>query len=310
MKRNKSLFDFAKAFLTNKDYRFRFLAFNGFFRNMTDEKYLRKMYKASLGTELNLDQPSSFNEKLQWLKLYDHQPEYTKMVDKYLVRKYVAETIGERYLIPLIGVWNSPDEIDFESLPNQFVLKCNHNSGLGMCICKDKSKLDIQKVRDELRKGLADDFYYLGREWPYKNVERKIICEKYMTDGNDQLSDYKIHNFNGSPRIILVCRDRFKESGLTEDFFSEKWEHLDIHRPGNPNSRHLIPKPSELDEMLLLAKQLSKNIPFVRTDFYTIDGKVYFGEITFYPASGFEKYEPESIDKQFGEWLKLPIKTV
>lgn len=310
MNRNKSLFDFAKAFLSDEDYRFRFLAFNGFFRNMTDEKYLRKLYKASLGTELNLENPISFNEKIQWLKLFDRKPEYTRMVDKYLVRKYVAETIGERYLIPLLGVWNSPDEIDFDSLPNQFVLKCNHNSGLGMCICKDKSKLDIKKVRTELRKGLSDDFYYHGREWPYKNVERKIICEKYMTDGNDQLSDYKIHNFNGNPRIILVCRDRFKESGLTEDFFSEKWEHLDIHRPSNPNSRHLIPKPAELDEMLFLSKQLSKNIPFVRTDFYTIQGKVYFGEITFYPASGLESFEPESIDKQFGEWLELPIKTV
>ena len=307
MKRNKNLVDFAKEFIANKDYRFRYLAYKGLFHNMSDEKYLRKLYKASIGKDLNLTQPNTFNEKLQWLKLNDRRIEYTKMVDKYLVRQYIAETIGEQYLIPLIGVWNSPEEIDFDSLPNQFVLKCNHNSGLGMCICKDKSKLNIGKVQAALKKGFNEDYYYLGREWPYKNVKRKIICEKYMTDGNDQLADYKIHNFNGIPRVILVCRDRFKESGLTEDFFSDKWEHLNIQRPGHPNSQQVIPKPSELNEMLLLSRQLSKDIPFVRTDFYTIQGKVYFGEITFYPASGMDRFEPDTIDQQFGEWLNLPI---
>ena len=153
------------------------------------------MYKASTGKELNLIQPETFNEKLQWLKLHDRKPEYTIMVDKYRVREYIAKTIGEQYLIPLLGVWDSPEEIDFEALPDQFVLKCNHNSGLGMCICKDKSKLNIEKVRRELKKGLADDYYSFTREWPYKDVPRKIICEKYMTDSGDQLSDYKVHNF-------------------------------------------------------------------------------------------------------------------
>lgn len=307
MKRNKKVFDFAKEFITNKDYRFRYLAFNGFFHHMSDEEYICKMYKASLGKNLNLEHPYTFNEKLQWLKMNDRRAEYTTMVDKYLVRKYIAETIGDQYLIPLIGVWDSPEEIDFDSLPNQFVLKCNHNSGLGMCICKDKTKLDIKKVKRDLKRGLAEDYFYIGREWPYRNVNRKIICEKYMTDGDDQLSDYKIHNFNGIPRAILVCRDRFKESGLTEDFFSENWNHLDISRPGHPNSLQVIPRPAELEEMLYLSRILSKTIPFVRTDFYTIHGKVYFGEITFYPASGLERFEPESIDKQFGEWLELPI---
>lgn len=306
MKRNKSLSSFIKEFLCNRDYRFKYLAFNGFFHNMPDDVYLRKLYKAMVGKDLDLEQPSTFNEKLQWLKLFDRQPDYTKMVDKYLVRQYVIKTIGEKYLIPIVGVWNSPDEIDFKSLPNQFVLKCNHNSGTGMCICKDKALLDINKVKAELKKGLDEDYYYQGREWPYKDVDRKIICEKYMTDENDQLSDYKIHNFNGVPRVILVCRDRFKDSGLTEDFYSDKWEHLDIHRPGIPNSKQKISKPVELEEMLLLSKQLAKNVPFVRTDFYTIKGKVYFGEMTFYPASGLEKFEPEFIDKQFGDWLELP----
>ena len=272
-----------------------------------DKIYIRILFRCKMGFKLNLKEPRLFVEKIQWLKLYNRKPEYTTFVDKHAVKKYISQCVGRNYVIPTLGVWNNAKEIDFDSLPNQFVLKCNHNSGLGMCICKDKSKLNIGKVQAALKKGFNEDYYYLGREWPYKNVKRKIICEKYMTDGNDQLADYKIHNFNGIPRVILVCRDRFKESGLTEDFFSDKWEHLNIQRPGHPNSQQVIPKPSELNEMLLLSRQLSKDIPFVRTDFYTIQGKVYFGEITFYPASGMDRFEPDTIDQQFGEWLNLPI---
>ena len=299
-------FKFARSFISDKDYRFRFLASKGFYHNISDEEYLRRMYKAATGKDLNLDHPETFNEKLQWLKLHDRKPEYTTMVDKYRVREYIAKSIGEQYLIPLLGVWNSPEEIDFDVLPDQFVLKCNHNSGLGMCICKDKSKLNIEKVRRGLKKGLADDYYYFTREWPYKDVPRKIICEKYMTDSGDQLSDYKVHNFNGVPRVILVCKDRFKKSGLTEDFYSDQWDHLDVKRPGHPNASVDIKRPFELDEMLKLSRILAKGIPFVRTDFYTIQGRVYFGEMTFFPASGMESFEPARIDKQFGEWITLP----
>ena len=302
----KSAIRFARSFISDKDYRFRFLASKGFYHGMSDEEYLKRMYKASTGKELNLIQPETFNEKLQWLKLHDRKPEYTIMVDKYRVREYIAKTIGEQYLIPLLGVWDSPEEIDFEALPDQFVLKCNHNSGLGMCICKDKSKLNIEKVRRELKKGLADDYYSFTREWPYKDVPRKIICEKYMTDNGDQLSDYKVHNFNGVPRVILVCRDRFKKSGLTEDFYSNQWDHLDVKRPNHPNASVDMKRPYELEEMLQLSQVLSQGIPFVRTDFYTIQGRVYFGEITFYPASGMESFEPAIIDRQFGEWITLP----
>ena len=279
-----------------------------FWNALKDETYLYFQYQASIGKKLDLDTPKTFNEKLQWLKLYDRKPEYTVMVDKYAVREYIAKKIGEQYLIPLLGVWDDPDEIDFDALPNQFVLKCNHNSGLGMCICKDKSKLDIEKVKRDLRKGLQQDYYMQGREWPYKNVPKKIVCEKYLVSDDGELADYKVHNFNGEPKFILVCRDRFGKSGLTEDFFTEKWEHMEVKRPRIPNATHSIPKPEELEQMLELSRELARQIPFVRTDFYIVNHKIYFGEITFFPASGAKVFEPEHYDALFGSWIKLPEK--
>lgn len=273
-----------------------------------DKLYLKAYYYNVFGKKLDLKNPKTFNEKLQWLKLYDRRPEYTMMVDKYKVRDYVSELIGEEHLIPLLGVWDDPDEIDFESLPNQFVLKCNHNSAVGMCICKDKTKLNIEEVKEKLRNGLSKDYYLSGREWPYKDVPRKIICEKYMTDSeNEDLPDYKIHSFNGIPKVILVCSKRFKEEGLHEDFFNKNWEKLELKRPNAPNSEQQIPKPKELIEMLEFSEKISKNIPFARTDFYVVDGKIYFGEITFYPASGLESFSPEKWDEILGDWIKLPV---
>lgn len=295
--------------ITNKDYRFLILSGQGFYDNMDDEAYLKRKYKACMGKELNLASPQTFNEKLQWLKLHDRKPEYTMMVDKYAVRKYIADTIGEEYLIPLLGVWDNPDDIDFDALPNQFVLKCNHDSGLGMCICKDKSKIDIDKIKAELRKGLQQDYYLTGREWPYKNVKRRIIAEKYMTTlGMDDLPDYKIHCFNGEPKFILYCSERFSKTGTKEDFLDTNWSKLPFKRPDLKCSDKILKKPSRLNEMLELAKILSRNIPFLRCDFYEIKGNVYFGELTFFPASGLEAFEPEEWDYKLGSWLKLPIK--
>ena len=271
----------------------------------SDRIFLSIKYYVAIGSKLNLRKPDTFNEKLQWLKLYDKKPEYTMMVDKYAVRDYIAKTIGEEYLIPLIGVWDKFDDIDFSKLPNQFVLKCTHDSG-GVVICKDKSQLDIDKVRKKIGKALKRDFFKVTREYPYKNVKRRIIAEKYMTDGDNELSDYKVHNFNGVPKIILVCRDRYKAAGMTEDFYSEKWEHLDVKRPSYSNAKDGIACPNELEEILELSKALSKDIPFVRTDFYIINHKVYFGEITFYPASGFEEFSPAEWDYKLGSWIKLP----
>lgn len=277
---------------------------------ISDKLFLSMKYKRVFGKDAYLDRPITFNEKLQWLKLYDHKPEYTVMVDKYRVREYIAEKIGEQYLIPLIGVWDSPDEIDFATLPNQFAMKCNHNSGLGMCICTDKETLNIKQVKSRLRSGLKQNYYLTGREWPYKNVPRKIVAEKFLKSDANGLTDYKIHCFNGVPKFILVCRDRFTDSGLTEDFYSPEWTHMNIKRPKIPNASTPFPKPEKLNEMLMLAEKLSKNIPFIRIDFYFVEGKIYFSELTFFPASGFEGFEPDEWDKIFGEWLTLPTKSI
>ena len=260
-----------------------------------------------MGTPLHLDAPQTFNEKLQWLKLYDRKPEYTMMVDKYRVREYIAQKIGAEYLIPLLGVWDSPDEIDFAALPEQFVLKCNHNSGLGMCICKDKSTLDLRKVRRELRKGLRQDYYLPGREWPYKDVPRKIIAEKYMSDGSgSDLRDYKFYCFNGEPRFCQVISNRSTKE--TIDFFDMDWNFQDFTGfafPGFPHSETEIMQPRTFCRMQQMARILSNSIPFVRIDFYEVNRKAYFGEITFFPASGFGEFSPDKWNYTLGNWLQL-----
>lgn len=273
---------------------------------LPDRQYLQLIYLLEMGQFLNLREPKTFNQKLQWLKLYNRKPEYTIMVDKYEVKKYVAEIIGEEYIIPTLGVWDSFDEIDFENLPNQFVLKCTHDSG-GLVICKDKTKLDKKAIKKKIEKCLKRNFYLYGREWPYKNVPRRIIAEKYMTNGNNELEDYKVHNFNGTPKVILVCRERFKNSPLIEDFYSDKWEILDIRRPGHPNSPEPMNCPDNLEKMLMLSRELSKDIPFLRTDFYAIENRIYFGELTFFPAAGISSFEPAEWDTIWGNWLKLPL---
>lgn len=271
---------------------------------LPDEYYLKLLYRMHIGRKLNLSNPITFNEKLQWLKLYDHRPEYTMMVDKYLVRKYITETIGEEYLIPLIGVWDDPADIDFDALPNQFVLKCNHNSGTGMCICKDKANLDIDKVRMGLIKGLEEDYEKYNREWPYKNVARKIICEKYMEDESGELKDYKFMAFDGDVKCSFVCSDRFSNDGLHVTFYDNDWKMMPFERH-YPRATTPHPRPLCFEEMKELAAKLSKGMPFVRVDFYEIQGKPYFGELTFYPGSGFEEFSPESWDYTLGSYINL-----
>lgn len=284
-------------------------AAQGHFTRMPDNQYLKCMFRARMGRKLDLDNPQTFNEKLQWLKLHDRRPEYTIMVDKYKVRDYIADKLGEEYLIPLLGVWDDPDEIDFEALPDQFVLKCNHNSGTGMCICKDKSKLDIEKVKKELRKGLAQDYYLTGREWPYKNVPRKIICEQYMEDSSqkDSLTDYKFFCFNGVADCVMVCLDRF--SGDTKFYFFDKnWKLKRMNIRGkNAPEGFTIPKPSCMDEMFRIAEQLSEGLSFSRIDLYECNGKIYFGEITFFPDSGFDANLLPETDQYFGEMIDLSV---
>lgn len=272
-----------------------------------DALYLKLLYLFELHKWPDLKHPKTFNEKLQWLKLHDRRPEYTTMVDKFAVKDYVAGIIGREHIIPTLGVWNCFDEINFDSLPDQFVLKTTHGGGgMAVVICKDKSSFDKAKARRVLERSLRSDIYANYREWPYKDVPKRIIAEKYMrADDGGWLTDYKVHNFNGVPKVILVCRERFADSPMAETFFTDKWERLDISRPGHPNPDSQ--KPENLQELLRLAKALSKGMPFVRTDFYTIGGKVYFGEITFYPASGLAPFNPEKYDKEFGDWLTISL---
>lgn len=282
-----------------------YISEKGFFDFLPDKLFLEFMYRVKIGQKLHLDDPKTFNEKLQWLKLYNRKPEYIKMVDKYAVREYIAKELGEEYLIPLLGVWDDPDDIDFDSLPDKFVLKCNHNSGTGMCICKDKSSLDIETVKKNLRKGLKQDYYKYNREWPYKDVKRKIIAEQYMEDDEKgELVDYKFMCFNGKVQCSFTCTERFSSSGLKVSFFDIDWNRLPFIRQ-YPQSTVDIKKPKNYDEMVIMAEKLSKGIPFVRIDFYEINKKMYFGEITFFPGSGYEKFTPEEWDLKLGEMINL-----
>ena len=415
-------------------------------RILPDKLYLQIMYFKHFHKLINFENPVSFNEKLQWLKIYDRKPEYTTMVDKHLAKEYVAAKIGREYIIPTLGVWEKAEDIDFDALPDQFVLKCNNDSG-GIVICKDKSKLNKEKAISLLSSRLNNNGFWYGREWPYKNVKPCILAEEYMEDTttgelrdykffcfggqvrcykvdfdrfvehhancydresqllefgeasfpplvgkklelprnielmmelseklagqtpflrtdfydvdgkvyfgemtfypasgfgqftsheaeielgkwlkipaggvlvtkdwiilfeekkhNDGLTDYKVHVFNGRPRFILVCKDRYGKNGMTETFFTDHWEKMNMRRTNQSDSLEMIPKPAELEQMLRLATVLAGNIPFLRVDFYVVNHKLYFGELTFYPASGFKAFEPEIWDRQLGNYLTL-----
>ncbi len=274
---------------------------------LPDKLYLKVQYHLEMGYWMDFDDPITFNEKLQWLKLYDRRPEYTIMVDKFAVKKYVTDIVGAQYIIPTIGVWEKPEEIDFDTLPQQFVLKTTHGGGsTGVVICTDKRNFLKKEALKKLGISLKTDIYSVLREWPYKNVEKRIIAEPYLTNNGQPLEDFKIHCFNGVPKFILLCRDRYKKTGMVDDFYSTEWEHLNVKRPGHNNPGN-YKRPEQLEEMLDLAKRLSAGIPFVRVDFYIIDNKVFFGELTFYPASGMSKFEPESYDELFGSWLNIYV---
>lgn len=304
-----SLLRSGNRILSDSDYRFLFLASKGFYNSMSDSDFLRKKFAACTGYKLNLENPKTFNEKLQWLKINDHRAEYTIMVDKLLVRDYIANTIGKDYLIPLLGVWDDPNEINFDNLPEQFVLKCNHNSGLGMCICKDKSILNIKKTKRELSKGLAQDYYLSTREWPYKNVPHRIIAEAYMEDRDtpDALNDYKILCFNGEPKLIEVHKGRFTNH-YTQNFYTIDWSATDISQPGDPMSCEPVQKPMNFNEMMEFSRRLAKGIPHVRVDWYEVNGALYFGELTFYDGSGFLPFNNPEYDILLGSWIELPKK--
>lgn len=297
-----------KYYLSSQANMFDFFASRNMLNWMSDEAFLKRKFKLRMGYELDLDNPKTFNEKLQWLKLYDRNPLYTKLVDKYEVRKYIAEKIGEEYLIPLVGgPWNSPEEIDFDALPDQFVLKCTHDSG-GVVICKDKSKLDIPAAKAKLSKHLKRNYYWTNREWPYKNVPPRIIAEKYMEDETGELRDFKFLCFNGRLRTEFTCTERYTETGLRVTFFDEDWNRLPFIRH-YPSSEKEIPRPESFEEMKRISELLSEDMAFARIDFYEVSGEIYLGEITLYPGSGLEEFDPEEWDGILGAWIELPGKS-
>lgn len=255
---------------------------------------------------MNLDSPKSYNEKLQWLKLFDRDSKYTKLVDKYEVKKYVSSVIGNQYIIPTLGVWDSFDDIDFASLPDRFVLKCTHDSG-GVVICKDKSTFDKVKAKRIIQSSLKKNFFYEGREWPYKNVKPRVIAEKYMEDPDSgELPDYKFFCFDGVVKALFIATDRQKKDEDTKfDFFDAEYNHLEFTN-GHPMAKETPAKPKCFEEMKELAALLSKGIPQVRVDFYEVNGEVLFGELTFSHWSGLTPFVPEKWDNIFGSWINLP----
>ncbi len=277
---------------------------NGLLNFIPDKAYLKAVFKAETGYALNLDHPKTYNEKLQWIKLFDRKPEYPIYADKYRVRKYIAETIGEKYLVPLIGVYKKAEEIPWAELPDRFVLKCNHTSGKNI-ICKDKSTLDISFAERELNAWLRKNAYWGAREWCYKNIEPCIICEEFIEtqDGNTP-DDYKFMCFNGIPRLIQVHHDRYGNHTL--DYYTPEWKKADLHRIDANTSMINVEKPEKLDEMLSIAERLSKDMYYARIDLYYVNGVIYFGEITLYPTGGFSTFTRHEDDLLLGSYIKLP----
>lgn len=295
-----------KDFFENKAKRFDILSYLGFYNWMSDEAYIKKKFYIKMGYKLDLDNPAKFNEKLQWLKLHNHKTLYTELADKNEAKRIIAELIGEEYIIPTLGVYSQFDEIDFEILPKQFVLKCNHDSG-GIVIVKDKDNFDKTAAKSKLGKSLKRNFYYWGRERQYKDIRPCIIAEKYMQDDNgmDELTDYKFFCFDGYVDCVMVCLDR--SVGDTKFyFFDKKWNLKRINKRGLEAPKSFtIPKPKCMDKMFAIAEKLSKGIPFVRVDLYQCNGKVYFGEMTFYPQSGFDPNLLPQTDLYLGDLLDL-----
>ena len=264
-----------------------------------DKWYLEVLFFQKMGCFLNLKHPKTYNEKLQWLKLYDRNPLYTTLVDKYRVKQYVADKIGEQYVVPLLAVYNSVNEIDLSTLPNQFVLKCNHDSG-SFAICRDKNNFDIESAKRKLDKGLKTDFYKIAREWPYKNVKRCIIAEQYLETEDGVLCDYKFFCFNGTPEIMYIGADKADEP--TSDFYDMDFNHLPI-RMVDPNAAVPPLRPQCFEQMKQIATTLSIGIPHVRVDFYCVNNKIYFGEYTFYHMGGFSEVKPSEWNNRLGEYI-------
>ncbi len=293
------------SFLTKPYYRTRVLIKLGYYDSLSDEEFLKKVFPKYMGYPLDLENPKTFSEKLQWLKVNYREPVQTVMVDKHEAKNFIAHRVGDQYIIPTLAVWDSVEDIDFDALPNQFVLKCTHDSG-GIVICKDKSSLDREAAKAKLRASLKRDYSKIAREWAYQNVPRRIIAEKYISElGNDDLLDYKMYSFHGEPKLTVVCSDRFSKTGTRMNFYDINWEPMGIHFGHYPPLSTEFPKPATYEEMKRLTAELSKDCPFLRVDFYEIKGRLYIGELTFFPGAGLEQFCPMTKDYELGEWLHL-----
>ena len=271
---------------------------------VSDEKKLRKLFKKRLNRELNLENPVKYNDKIQWLKLYWRDPLATKCADKYKVREFISETIGDEYLNELIAVYDSVDEIDIQALPQSFVLKGTHGSGYNI-ICKDKDKMNWKKEFKKMRRWLRLSYYLEEREWVYKDIKPRIICERYMEETNaEDLRDYKIFCFNGEPKLIQVDANRFNDH--KRNYYDLDWNLLDISIDVPSDTETIIHPPERLSEMIVLSKVLSKKFPHVRVDFYEVDQKIIFGELTFFHSSGFGQFHPAEYEIEWGNYLELP----
>lgn len=270
-----------------------------------DKPYLKLMYRLKMGKPLDLKNPKTYTEKLQWIKLYNHNPKYHQMVNKSSVKDYITERIGPQYVIPTYGIWDKFDEIDFNSLPSSFVLKTVHDSG-GVIICKDKQHFDKQYAKSVIEESQKRNYFKLYREWPYKGVNPRIIAEKLLDDGSGQaLQDYKVMCFGGKPKLIEYHAGRFTENH-TQDFYDSDWNHLAIQQQDAPKSDISVPKPPLLDEMLRLSSQLADGIPHVRVDWYMAENQLYFGELTFFDDSGFTPFQDSNDDLLLGSWIPVP----
>lgn len=275
---------------------------------LPDKLCLKWRFRLQMGYKLDLKNPKTFSEKLQWLKLYNRKPEYTQMVDKYEAKKYVASIIGEEYIIPTLGVWDKFDDINIDKLPDQFVLKTTHGGGnTGVVICKDKSTLDKDAAKRKLNRSLKSDIYWTLKEWPYKDVKKRIIAEKFIdSEGHQDLPDYKFYCFNGDPTYCQVIRDRNTKE--TIDFYDMEWNHMPFVglNPVAKNGLKSVMKPKHLSEMVNICQKLATGIPFSRIDLYLVNEKIYFGEITFFPASGLGEFTPKEWNYTIGSLIKLP----
>ncbi len=299
-------------YLIHNKYLFCDSIVKNFLRFLPDKLYISLRYRCQMGYWVNWKHPKTFTEKLQWLKVYNHRQEYTMMVDKYAVKQYVADRIGWQHIIPTLGVWDKAEDINWDTLPKQFVLKTTHGGGSGgVVLCKDKMTFDKNVAIVKLNKSMSSDIYSALREWPYKNVKRQVIAEKFMipndklNDPTYDLTDYKFFCFNGVPKFCQVIRDRHTCESI--DFYDMAWNHLGFVglNPVARNGLTPVARPEHFDEMKGICKTLSANVPFLRVDLYEINGDVYFGELTFYPASGFGHFTPPEWNKRLGELIQL-----